>query len=171
MAGNNSSNGKRSVRSSITREIERLKEKVKDLTLKLEREAKARELNTRLAAGVKKASVQLKAQITALSEQGRRLASQLKSTLGDASKRHRMHQDAVAKIAELKAKLSHKTAQLKSKGRELSRLALDSAHRTTSIMRSADEAAPPLSDAKREEAPGPAEPDSKEHPNDVPKLT
>ena len=87
MAANNRSTAGRSRGSAVVRELDPLKKKVKELTLRLEREAKARKLDARLAAVAKKAREQLTREIKALREQGRKLASQLKSTLGDAAKR------------------------------------------------------------------------------------
>ena len=76
------------------RELDQLRKKVKELTLRLEREAKARKLDARLAAVPKKAREQLTRESKALREQGRKLASQLKSTLGDAGKREQALQEA-----------------------------------------------------------------------------
>jgi hypothetical protein len=81
MAANNRSTGGRSGGSAVVRELDHLRKKVKELTLRLEREAKARKLDARLAAVAKKAREQLTREIKALREQGRKLASQLKSTM------------------------------------------------------------------------------------------
>ena len=54
MVANNTSTEKRGIGSSVTRELEQLRKKVKDLTLRLEREVKARQLSSRLAAEVRR---------------------------------------------------------------------------------------------------------------------
>src|SRR6266851_8239391 len=102
MAVNNRSTGGRSADSAVARELDQLRKKVKELTLRLLREAKARKLDAQLAAVAKKAREQLTREIRVLREQGRKLGSQLNSTLGDASKRRQALQEARAKLAELK---------------------------------------------------------------------
>jgi hypothetical protein len=73
----------------------------------------------------------------ALREQGRKLASRLKSTLSDASKRE---QALKAKVAELKVELGRKTADLRHKSAELKKLAVESVHRAAAIIRGDAEA-------------------------------
>jgi chromosome segregation ATPase len=123
------------MRVVLSRENSTLKKKVKELTLRLEREAKARKLDARLAAWAKKAREQLTREIKTLGEQGRKLASQLKSTLSDASKRKQALKQARAKVAELKVELGRKTADLRRKSAELKKLAKESAHRAAAIIR------------------------------------
>jgi len=137
----------------------------------LEREVKARELSSRLAAEAKKASAQLSGQIKTLSVQGRKLASQLTSAVGDASKRQRLHEGAVAKIAELKAELASKTADLKSRSQELSKLARDSGHRAAAIVRGGGKPTTAPSQAKRSDIPAPSAAGPEGHPKDQPKQT
>jgi hypothetical protein len=88
---------------SVTRSPHR--KKIKELMLRLEREAKARKLDARLAAVAKKGREQMTREIKALREQGRKLGSQLKLTLGDSSKRKQALREARAKVAELKMEL------------------------------------------------------------------
>jgi len=121
--------------SAVVRELDQLRKKVKELTLRLEREARARKLDARLAALAKKAREQLTGGIKALREQGRKLASQLKSTLGDAGKREQALQEARAKVGELKVELGRKTEHLRRKSGELKKLAGESAHRAAAIIR------------------------------------
>ena len=135
MAANNRSTGGRSAGSAVARELDKLRNKVKELTLRLEREAKARKLDTRLAAEAKKGREQLTREIKALREQGRKLASQLKSTLGDASKREQAFKEARATVAGLKVELGRKTADLRRKSGELKKLAEQSVHRAAAIIR------------------------------------
>jgi len=60
------------VGSAVARELHQLGKKVKELTLRLEREAKARKLDAQLAAVAKKGREQLTREIRALREQGRK---------------------------------------------------------------------------------------------------
>jgi chromosome segregation ATPase len=85
----------------------------------LEREVTAHKLEARLAAETKKAREQLSKEIKTLRDQGRKLGSQLKSTLGDANKRERALKQARAKVAELKLELGRKTVDLRRKSGEL----------------------------------------------------
>ncbi len=168
MAANSRSTGGRSAGSAVARELDQLRKKVKELTLRLEREAKARKLAARLAAEAKKAREQLTREIKALREHGRKLASQLKSTLGDASKREQAFKAARAKVAELKVELGHKTADLRRKSGEPRKLAEDSAHRAAAIIRGdAQHAAEPV-EAEPAAPPAPSELGSESHPSDKP---
>jgi hypothetical protein len=135
MAPNNRSTGGRSAGSAVARELDQLRKKVKELTLRLQREAKARKLDARLAAVAKKGREQMTKEIKALREQGRNLGSQLKSRLGESSKREQALQEARAKLAELKVELGRKTADLRRKSGELKQLAGESAHRAAAIIR------------------------------------
>ncbi|MFZ2062162.1 MAG: hypothetical protein WAU82_14210 [Candidatus Binatus sp.] len=129
------------------RQVAQLRKTVKELRVKLEREAKARQIEARVKSEAQKARAQLASQITALRDQGRKLAANLKSALGDASKRDAARQQALAKIADLKAEYSKKTADLRSqlsrtttelarKSEELKKLAGEAAHRAVEIIRS-----------------------------------
>jgi chromosome segregation ATPase len=171
MVANNTSTEKRGIGSSVTRELDQLRKKVTDLTLRLEREVNARELSARLVAEAKKVRAQLSGQIKTLSKGGRKLASQLNSALRDASKRERLHQGALAKIAELKAELASKTADLKGRSQELSKLARESAHRAAAIVRGGGQPTMPSSQAKRSEIPAPSAAVPEGHPKDQPKQT
>ncbi len=124
------------------------------LAYKLERETRARQLEARVKAEAQKARAQLASQITALRDQGRKLAANLKSALGDASKRDAARQQALAKIAALKSEyskktadlrseLSHATAELGRKSEELKKLAGEAAHRAVEIIRSEEPDAAP----------------------------
>ena len=171
MAANNSSTGKQSAGGgAIARELEQLKKKVKELTLRLENEVKARKLDTRLAAEAKKVREQLTKETNILRAQGQKLASQLKSTLSDASKREQALKGARDKVAELKNELGVKTADLKRKSVELKRLAAESAHRATTIMRGKPK--PAVSPAATSASPAvPTESASGNPPSDKPTPT
>jgi DNA repair exonuclease SbcCD ATPase subunit len=171
MATKNKSTTRPSAGSVIARELEQLKKKVKELTLKLEREVKARKLDARLTAEAKKARAQLTKESTTLRDHGRKLASQLQSTVGDARKREQALKEARAKAAELREELSRKTADLRRKSGELKKLAEESAHRAAAIIRGdAERIAEPVAS----EAAAPAtslEPGAQGHQNEEPSLT
>jgi chromosome segregation ATPase len=171
MAANNRSTGGRGADSAVARELDRLRKKVKELTLRLEREAKARKLDARLAAAANKARGQLTKEIKALREQGRKLASQLKSTLGDASKREHALKEARYRVAELKVELGRKTAGLRRKSGELKKLALESAHRAAAIIRSDAQHSTEPVEAEPAEPLAPPGLGSEGHPNDKPTPT
>ena len=124
-----------------------MRKTVKELRVKLERETKARKIEARVKSEAQKARAQLASQIAALRDQGRKLATNLKSALGDAGKRDAARQQALAKIADLKAEyakksaemrseLSRTTAELARKSEELKKLAGEAAHRAVEIIRS-----------------------------------
>jgi hypothetical protein len=136
------------------RQIKQLRKTVKGLRLQLEREARARKIEARVRSGAQKARAQLASQIAALRDQGRKLASQLKSALSDASKRDAARQQALARIAELKAEYAKKSAELRSqlsrttgelarKSEELKKLAGEAAHRAVEIIRGEEHHAAP----------------------------
>ncbi len=129
------------------RQVEQLRKSVKILKLKLEREMKARKLEARVKSEAKAAGAKLTTQLKSLRDQGKKLATELKSALSDSSKREAARKEALAKIAELKAQyaktstglkaeLSQKTAELRRKSEELMKLAGQSAHRAAEIIRS-----------------------------------
>jgi chromosome segregation ATPase len=132
---------KQSAAANPTRQIAALRAEVKALRTKLERESRAGQLNVRLLSDAKKARAQLTKQITALRTQGGKLAAQLKSTLGDSKRRDAARKEAMARVAELRKELAHRTDELRRKSEELRRLAQESAHRAVDIIRS--EAQPP----------------------------
>ncbi len=137
---------KAATKNPATRQLEQLRKTVKMMKVKLARETKARKIEARIKSEAQKARAQLASQIAALREQGRKLASDLKSALGDAGRRDAARQQAVAKIAELKAEYAKKSAELRSelsratselsrKSEELKKLAGEAAHRAVEIVR------------------------------------
>ncbi len=171
MAANNRSTKRPSAGGAVARELDQLRRKVKELMLRLEREAKVRKIEARLAAVAKKARQQLTGEIKVLREQGRKLASQLKATLGDAGKREQAFKEARAKVAELKAELGRRTADLRRKSGELRKLAEDSAHRAAAIIHGdAQHAAEPV-EAEPVAPAAPSALDSESHPSDKPTPT
>jgi seryl-tRNA synthetase len=135
MAANKSTNGKRGAGGTLAREADRLKKKVKELTLKLEREVKARKLDVGLAAEAKKARDQLTREVKVLREHGKKLSSQMKSTLTDSKKRQQALTEARNRIGTLQRELRQKTTDLKRKSIELGKLVAESAHRAVGIIR------------------------------------
>jgi predicted nucleic acid-binding Zn-ribbon protein len=123
----------------------------------LEHVVKARKLDARLGSEAKKVRAQLTSRIRALRGQGQRLASELKSTLGDAGERERMLKGALRKITELKAELARKTTDLRRKSTELKKLAAESAHRAAAIIRSNRQAAAEHTEASSSATPAPSE--------------
>ena len=128
------------------RQLEQLRKTVKMLRVKLERETRARKIEARVKSEAQKARALLASQIAALRNQGRKLATELRSALGDASKRDAARQQAIAKIAELRAEYAKKSAELRSelsrataelarKSEELKKLAGEAAHRAVEIIR------------------------------------
>jgi len=169
MAANNRSSGKSDTGRAVARELDQLKKKVKELALRLEREAKARELAARLAVVAKKAREQLTREIKALREQGRKMASELKSAITDANKRKQTVEEARGKIAELRAELARRTADLKHKSEELKKLARESAHRAAVIIGGASQSA--AEPAQSSVGSRPSEPGPEDHPSDKPTPT
>lgn len=132
--------------SPAHRQVEQLRKSFKALKVKLERETRARKIEARIKAEAEKARARLTVQLKALRDQGKKLASELKSALGNANRREAARKEALAKIADLKAQyakasaelrteLSQKTADLRHKSEELMKLAGQSAHRAAEIIR------------------------------------
>jgi len=123
---------------------------VRELRAKLAKEAKKNRLDLRLLNEAKRARDQISRQVAALREQGRKLAGQLKKTLTEGDRRKKARDQALAKIAELKAELMRKTEDLKRKSLELEQLARESAERAHTIWQSEPkeavqpQAAPPV---------------------------
>jgi len=143
------------------RQLEQLRKTARMLRVKLERETRARKIEARIKSEAQKARTMLASQIAALREQGRKLGKDLKSALGDASKRDAARQQAIAKISELRAAYTKKSAQLRSelsrttaelarKSEELRKLAGESAHRAVEIIRGEEHHAAPEAGASPE---------------------
>jgi chromosome segregation ATPase len=145
-------NARRAVNPAL-RQVDQLRKSVKVLKAKLERETRARKAEERIRSETKKAGAQLTTQLKALRDQGKKLAAELKSALGDSNRREAARKEALAKVAELKAQyaktssglraeLAQKSAELKRKSEELMRLAGQSAHRAAEIIRGEEHHAP-----------------------------
>jgi len=117
-----------------TGQLQKLGATIRELRAKLESEVRTHKMNKRLLAEAKKAREQVVTQMKALRDQGRGLAAQLKSTLGDANKREQARKEALAMIAQLRGELGKRTSELKRKSEELARLAEESAGRARDII-------------------------------------
>jgi uncharacterized phage infection (PIP) family protein YhgE len=168
MAANKKSTGGPGASSTVTRELDQLRKKVRELTLKLEREVKARKLDVRLSAETKKAREQITREIKTLREQARKLGSQLRSTLSDANKREQALKEAPTKVAELKLELGRKTGDLRRKSGGLKKLAEESAHRAAAIIRGEAPSAAKAVEAEPAASPAPSELGSESPPADKP---
>lgn len=136
-----------------TGQLQQLRKTIKELKVRLEREMKARKVDARVMSETKKVRAQLASQIAALRDQGRKLASELKTALGDADKREAARKQALDKIAELKADYAKRSANLKS---ELTRATSELAHKTEELRKLAGEAAHRAVGIIRSEEPQPA---------------
>jgi chromosome segregation ATPase len=116
------------------RELKQLRTMVRDLRARLESETRKHKLDFRLLEEAKKAGARMSEHINALREQGRKLATQLQKTLGDAKSREKARAEAMTKVAELRAELRRKTEELKRKSAELVKLAKESAERARTII-------------------------------------
>jgi hypothetical protein len=133
-------------------QLSQLRSMVSQLRARIEKEARARKLNTSLINEAKRARDEIVRQVTSLRDQGRKLAEQLQSTLTDSKKREKARRDALAIVTELREELARKTEDLRLKTVELRNLAQESAQRAREII----QGAPPAPH------PGPGEPGSKE---------
>jgi len=121
--------------SAPARQLKQLRATVQELRAKLMQAAEKRRLDSRLLNEAKRARDEVSRQVKALREQGRKLAGELKKALTESDRRHQAREQALAKIAELKAELMRKTDELKRKSRELAELARESAHQAGAIIR------------------------------------
>jgi hypothetical protein len=124
-------------------QLMQLRSMVSQLRDRIEKEARARKLDSRLINEAKRARDEVVRQVTSLRDQGKKLAEQLQSTLTDAKKREKARQDAVAIVTELRQELARKTEDLRLKTLELRNLAQESAQRAREIIQGAPPARPP----------------------------
>jgi|HubBroStandDraft_6_1064221.scaffolds.fasta_scaffold1166151_1 chromosome segregation ATPase len=130
-------------------QLKQLRSKVQELRQKLTQAAHKRQLDVRVITEAKRARDQVSKQMRMLRDQGRKLAVDLKSALSESDRRHKAREQALAKIAELKAELSSKTQELRRKSHELAQLARESAARAQAII---EEPAPAPQTTAAEEA-------------------
>jgi chromosome segregation ATPase len=124
-------------------QLEQLRAMVSQLRARIEKEAHARKLDSRLINEAKRARDEIVRQVTSLRDQGKKLAEQVQSTLTDAKKREKARQDALAIVTELREELARRTEDLRLKTVELRNLAQESAHRAREIIQGAPPAPPP----------------------------
>lgn len=130
------------VSAMASAQLKQLQKTVVHLKSRLEKEAKANATASKVVAEAKKARAALMGQLKTLRDEGGYLTRELKKALGDANKREAARQQAVEKIAELRADLTHRTEELKRKSEELAKLAMDSAGRAKDIIMSEDQPTP-----------------------------
>ena len=141
------------VAAMATAQLEQLRKTIDQLKTRLENEANARMAASNVIAEAKKARDALSAQMKGLRDEGARLAKELRTAMGRSDKLEAARKQAVDKIAELRAELSHRREELKRKSEELGRLAMDSAGRAKDIIMSEE---PPAQHASAAKAPEPA---------------
>jgi chromosome segregation ATPase len=124
------------VSAMASAQLKQLRKTVEQLKGRLEKEAKSSMTASKVVAEAKKAREALIGQVKSLRDEGGRVAKELKRALGDADKREAARRQAVQKITELRAELSHRTEELKRKSEELARLAMESAGRAKDIIMS-----------------------------------
>jgi hypothetical protein len=124
-------------------QLAQLRTMVSQLRARIEKEAHARKLDSRLISEAKRARDEIVRQVTSLRDQGKKLAEQLQSTLTDAKKREKARQDALAIVTELREELARKTEDLRLKTVELRNLAQESAQRAREIIQGAPHTPPP----------------------------
>jgi seryl-tRNA synthetase len=116
--------------------LKQLRKTVNELKTRLAKEAKASSTSSKLVAEARKARETVLGQVKALRDQGARLSKELKKALGDTNRHKVGREQALAKIAELRAELGRRTQEVKSKSEELAKLAMDSAGRAKNIIMS-----------------------------------
>ncbi len=121
--------------SPQARQLKQLRATVLKLRTQLAREARKRKLQARLAEQSKKARAGVAEQVEALRKRGRALAKQIRQAWGDAKRRRKARDEAMAKVTELRKELGAKTEELRRKSAELGRLARESAERAREIIR------------------------------------
>jgi len=124
-------------------QLEQLRAMVSQLRARIEKEAHARKLDSRLISEAKRARDEIVRQVTSLRDQGKKLAEQVQSTLTDAKKREKARQDALAIVTDLREELARKTEDLRLKTVELRNLAQESAQRAREIIQGAPRTPPP----------------------------
>ncbi len=133
----------REAASATAAQLKQLRATVQELRAKLAQATHKRRLDGRVLSEAKRVREQVSRQMNALREQGRKLAGELKKALTEGDRRRQAREQALAKIAELKAELARKTEELKRKSHELVELARESAHRARAILQEQPESAQP----------------------------
>ncbi len=125
----------RGAASAPASQLKQLRATVQELRAKLVQAAEKRRLDSRLLNEAKRARDEVSRQVKALREQGRKLAGELRKALTESDRRRKAREQALAKVAGLKAELARKTEVLKHKSHELGQFARESAQRARAIVR------------------------------------
>ncbi len=120
--------------SAAISQLMRLTATVQSLRAKLMEEARRRKLDRRLLAEANRAKDKVARQISALREQGLKLASQLNRATRDAGARDEARRAALAKMAELREELRRKGDEVRRTSAELAKLARESAARARQLV-------------------------------------
>lgn len=147
--------------SGSSRQLEQLRATVKNLRERLIDQAGKRKLELRVMQEAKSARGRIAKEVAMLKEQGRRLTVELKKMLTESERRRRARDQALAKVADLRADVARKSEELRRKSAELARLAHESAQRAREILSSERLSVPPS-------AAEPPEPPSRPAPEIVP---
>jgi len=158
----------RGAASASAGQLKQLRATVQELRAKLAQATHKRRLEVRLLGEAKRAREQVSRQMSALRDQGRKLAGELKKALTESDRRHKAREQALAKIAELKAELTRKTEELKRKSHELAELARESAHRARAILQEQPESMQQRPAPAAETEPAEVKPPPTETPSDEP---
>ncbi|MGH7934372.1 MAG: hypothetical protein ACREQN_14595 [Candidatus Binataceae bacterium] len=105
----------RGVDAAKSSQIKQLRATVHEFRIRLQHEARQRRLDLRLLAEAKRTRTRITREMTALREQERRLAKQLRKALGESGREERTRRRAQARVVELRAALKRKTEELRRK--------------------------------------------------------
>ncbi|GEM_PF-2610531 len=149
---------RKSAKSSVgLSQLAQLRTTITQLRKRVEEEARARKLNSRLIAEAQRAREQVMRQVAALRDQGKKLADQLRGALADTERRKQARDEALAIVADLREELSRKMEELRGQTAELADLARRSAERARRMIESGNEE--PASSAETGEKAGDTKPD------------
>src|SRR5579872_6417005 len=132
------------VSAMASAQLKQLRKTVNDLKARLAKEAKASSASSKLVAEAKKARETVLGQMKSLKEHGARLSKELRKALGETTRHKAGREQALAKVAELRAELAKRTQELKSKSEELAMLARESAGRAKDIIMSHSSSSEPV---------------------------
>lgn len=128
--------GASKVSAIASAQLKTLRKAVKQLRSRLKKETNGRSLDAVLMREAKKAREGVSKQISALKQQGVKLSRELRRALSDTDRHEAARQQALSKIAQLRAELARRTEELTRKSEELAKLALESAGRAREIIMS-----------------------------------
>jgi DNA repair exonuclease SbcCD ATPase subunit len=126
--------GSKSAKSASPGRIAQLEAMVGKLRASLVAEAKRRKLDQRVLAEAKRARDVVAKQMSALREQGSKLAAQIKRAAQENRTLEQARKAALAKVEELRAELHQKSEEVRRTSAELAKLARESATRARDIV-------------------------------------